>query len=85
MEEENTIYEPIIDNDQEYYKECLASMDKDIKSIWYTTIVPYIENYNSNYVLNKLTKDDYPKFYKFMVENNPTYNIINDNLNKLRN
>ena len=59
-------------------------MNNNIRQLWDRVFVPYLENYNSNYLLDKLTSKDYHKFYDFMVENNPTCNTIYENYKKCR-
>lgn len=84
MEEEN-IYDELSNFDSEYFNNCLERFDRITKSLWDEVIVPYLRNYKSNYILDKLTENDYDKFYELMVSTNPLHSEIVKNKKDLDN
>lgn len=59
-------------------------MENDIKELWNNVILPYLESTTQKKILNKLNSFDYDKFYKFMIGNNNSYNLVNDRLKQLK-
>jgi len=68
----------------ELYKqeEIIDKIYSDIDILWENVMKPYLENIYSKEVLNKLSDDDYEKFFKFICSNctvlNDTYKKITD-------
>jgi|AntRauTorckE6833_2_1112554.scaffolds.fasta_scaffold10682_5 hypothetical protein len=86
LENENfTDSEDNLQLDKEYYEDCILKMEKDIRELWDNVIIPYRNDYNSNYLLDKLTNNDFDKFYEFMIYNNPTCIMLYENYKKFMN
>lgn len=51
-------------------------MENDIRRMWENVIVPQLNNVSGNYILGKLTVNDYHKFYEFMISNNDNFNYV---------
>ena len=58
------------------------NIDKHIRILWYTVMVPYLENFNERQILDQLTTNDYDKFYAFMIKNNPICQQIIEDYDK---
>jgi hypothetical protein len=63
------ILETHVDDLMLYFDEC-------VRDLWNDIIRPYITNINQINVLNKLTENDYIKFYNFMKEESDIYKKI---------
>ena len=64
----------------------LKRIEKDIRKIWDNVIAPYKSDVCRSQILDRLTEDDYVKFYEFMISKNETYKKamrLLDYLNKL--
>jgi hypothetical protein len=46
-------------------------IDDYIHTIWDNVMLPYLENYDSNSILDNMNTCDYDKFYKYMLDNSP--------------
>ncbi len=78
MNNNNEVIDDINDN--------YNNIDKHIRILWDTVIVPYLEDFNERQILDQLTTNDYDKFYIFMIKNNPIcQQIIEDFDKKLNN
>lgn len=70
--------------DQIYMLEkILNKIEIDIKLLWDDIILPYLNDVNKRKILYKLIERGYPEFYKFMINNNNTYNTVINKLNIL--
>lgn len=58
-------------------------MEKHIKLLWDNVIVSYLTNYEKRQILNKITENDYNKFYKFMINKNSSCKYMIEKLNYL--
>lgn len=61
----------------------IIKMEDDINKLWDNVIVPYIDDSNAKGILTKITKYDYHKFYKFMINSNKTCIELNNAINNL--
>lgn len=60
-------------------------MENDIKGLWESVIVPYLNDFRYNDILNKLTENDYHKFYEYMINNNENISYVCGRINDLEN
>lgn len=61
----------------------MSKIEDDISNLWYSCIMPYIQNHNRQ-ILTDLTELDKNRFYKLMVSNNRTYLKLKNSLTYLR-
>jgi hypothetical protein len=66
-------------NEIEALEETFKKIEKDI---WVNIFIPYLNNINCRQILDKLTVNDYYKFYYFMINNNPLCQHIIKKLNR---
>ncbi|ARF11332.1 hypothetical protein Klosneuvirus_1_189 [Klosneuvirus KNV1] len=60
-------------------------MENDIRGLWESVIVPYLNDYRYNDILNNLTVNDYHKFYEYMIDNNEMSSYIYERIYELEN
>lgn len=53
------------------------NIEDHIYNLWTSVVEPYLENPNRD-ILTDLTSEDYPKFYKFMINNSSAYQKLYD-------
>lgn len=58
-------------------------MEENIRELWDNVIVCYLDNYRDRQILNRLTINDYDKFYKWMLYNNNHYQYVCDRIQYL--
>lgn len=72
-------------NELEEIEYKINKIEKEIKELWDNVMVPYLNNYNRQILIN-LTENDYIKFYEFIIKNNSDikslYNRYYDLINK---
>ena len=86
LDDENFNYsDDYLQQDKKYCEDSMLKMENDIRELWDNIILPYLNDYNSNYLLDKLTDKDFDKFYEFMLYNNSTCDMLFDNYNKCMN
>lgn len=71
-----------IEDEIQLVEEQLDDMCNIFSNMWDTIIEPYLQNPNSQ-ILDKLKLSGKSHFINFMIENNKTYNRLNEYLNKL--
>jgi len=60
-------------------------MENDIRGLWESVIVPYLNDYRCNDILNNLTVNDYHKFYEYMINNNENFGFVCERIYELEN
>nr|QBK88860.1 MAG: hypothetical protein LCMiAC01_05420 [Mimivirus LCMiAC01] len=63
----------------------LSNMRDDAYNMWRDVIEPYINNYNTNYILNKLVISGPSTFTRFILNQNKQYIKLTKRLNQLYN
>jgi hypothetical protein len=74
--------EPEKKDDYEQVSYQLELFDKYVEKLWNKIVEKYISE-NNSLLLEKVSKEDKSKFYKFMYENSPIYKSLVEALKKL--
>jgi metal-responsive CopG/Arc/MetJ family transcriptional regulator len=61
------------------HQEQMDNLDEHIKNMWKTIMVPYIEDWNNNHILDKLDVCDSTAFWRLFSEKNPVYIHLDEN------
>lgn len=66
-------------------QETLDKMENDIKLLWIDVLLPEISATGNKKILHNITENDYNKFYTYMINNSPAYNVAFRKLQSLLN
>jgi hypothetical protein len=64
-------------------EETVDKMQKDIRILWETVILPYRNDLCRSQILDQIDEHDFDKFYRFMISKSPAYKKAMVKLNYL--